>query len=275
MSHRPPATRHGPKRGQSLVAAGLFVAGVATLAAAVLMSTAPTGPPGDVPQAVAAPPVAPTAAPDRPTPGHDPRGRRTADTNRETGRSPAASSPLTRSPLPDRPAAAAMGVPVARPVTVEIPTIGVEASLVDLDLDQDRRLQVPDDPARGGWYVRGPRPGEDGPAVVAGHVDSQAGPAVFWRLGELAPGDRITVHDAERTRHVFVVDRVERWPKDDFPTDAVYRQSHGPELRLITCGGAFDRDTGHYRDNVIVFATAAHQPASGQNRHSPDRGGDR
>jgi sortase (surface protein transpeptidase) len=144
----------------------------------------------------------------------------------------------------------------ARPETVAIPRIAVQADLIGLDLDADRRLEVPTDPQVPGWFVRGPRPGEDGAAIVAGHVDSQRGPAIFWRIPELEPGDEVIVHREDGSEVVFVVDRVGRWPKDEFPTDEVYRRSAGPELRLITCGGIFDEDERSYRDNIIVFATA-------------------
>jgi sortase (surface protein transpeptidase) len=144
----------------------------------------------------------------------------------------------------------------ARPETVAIPRIDVHADLIGLDLDADRRLEVPTDPQVPGWFVRGPRPGEDGAAIVAGHVDSQRGPAIFWRIPELEPGDEVIVHREDGSEVVFVVDRVGRWPKDEFPTDEVYRRSAGPELRLITCGGIFDEDARSYRDNIIVFATA-------------------
>lgn len=143
-------------------------------------------------------------------------------------------------------------VPV--PVRVEVPAIGVASTLIELDLDEDRHLEVPDDAAVAGWYVRAPRPGEDGPAIIAGHVDSHRGPGVFWRLRELVRGDRIVVHRADGSSVEFTVEEVQQWPKDRFPTDAVYRQADGPELRLITCGGAFDAAAGSYRDNVIVFA---------------------
>lgn len=141
------------------------------------------------------------------------------------------------------------------PVRVEVPSIGVTSTLIELDLDEDRQLEVPDDAAVAGWYVRAPRPGEDGPAIIAGHVDSREGPGVFWRLRELAAGDHVVVHRADGSAVDFTVDEVQQWPKDGFPTEAVYGQADGPELRLITCGGAFDAAAGSYRDNVIVFAS--------------------
>jgi hypothetical protein len=147
--------------------------------------------------------------------------------------------------------------PPSAPVAVAIARIQVQAALVELDLDDDGRLEVPADPDVAGWYVRGPRPGAAGPAVIVGHVDSRRGPAVFHRLPQLAPGDEVVVHLADGEEVPFEVQRLERWPKDDFPTDAVYREAEGAELRLITCGGVFDPRTRRYEDNVIVFASAS------------------
>jgi sortase (surface protein transpeptidase) len=146
--------------------------------------------------------------------------------------------------------------PVAAPSVVEVPAIALRSELIELGLDEHRRLEVPADPDLAGWWTGGPRPGEQGAAVIAGHVDSIEGPAVFWRLHELGPGDRVTVHDVQGASTDFVVDRVERWPKDDFPTDEVYLGTDGRELRLITCGGGFDARARSYEDNLVVFATA-------------------
>ena len=171
-----------------------------------------------------------------------------------------AAAPSTTVPPVGQPVVAdpgALAPAVARPVELSIPSLDLEVDLVDLGLDAQRRLEVPEDPAQVGWWAGGPTPGAHGAAVLAGHVDSYQGPGAFWRLGELAPGDRIEVTAADGTVHAFVVDGVGRWPKTQFPTDAVYRQADGPELRLITCGGPFDEADRSYRDNVVVFATAA------------------
>jgi sortase (surface protein transpeptidase) len=200
----------------------------------------PAAPPAP-PAAPPAPPAAPPAAPTHPLPGVS---------------SPAGTAPRTATAAPPRPA--------ALPVAVAIPRIGVAAPLVHLDVDAQGALEVPADPDDAGWYVGGPRPGDHGPAVIAGHVDSVAGPAVFHRLPALEPGDEVHVTGADGSEVGFEVTAVERWPKDAFPTDAVYRQAQGPELRLITCGGGFDRATLSYRDNVIVFAARVEDsPAAG------------
>ena len=145
--------------------------------------------------------------------------------------------------------------PVGRPVSIAIPAAGVDARVVPVGLRPDRTMEVP---AVGlaGWYEVGPRPGEAGPAVIVGHVDSRSGPAVFFRLGELQRGDRILVGQAGGVARSFVVRRVERSAKEALPVARIWNRTRQPVLRLITCGGSFDRSTGHYRDNVVVYAEA-------------------
>jgi hypothetical protein len=154
-------------------------------------------------------------------------------------------------------AVAAPAAAVPPPTDVAIPRIDARSSLLELGLEEDRSIQVPEDPDLAGWYTGGPRPGETGPAVIVGHVDSWTGPGVFHRLGEVVPGDEILVRRADGSVLRFSVTRVEQHPKDAFPTDAVYGDTDGPELRVITCGGSFDRTARSYRDNVIVWADLA------------------
>lgn len=145
----------------------------------------------------------------------------------------------------------------APPVRIAIPAIGVSAAVVRLGLNRDGTLQVPADFGVTGWFTGGPAPGETGPAVIAGHIDSRRGPAVFYRLHALRPGDRVTVERADKTTVQFAVVDTAQYPKRAFPTEAVFGPSPDPLLRLITCGGSFDRATGHYRDNVVVSARLA------------------
>ncbi|WP_433498958.1 class F sortase [Sphaerimonospora sp. CA-214678] len=161
-----------------------------------------------------------------------------------------ASSPLAR------PGPTARALKSAPPVTLEIPKIGVRTDLMTLGKNPDGTLEVPPlsrvDEA--GWYRLGPSPGSTGPAVIAGHVDSKDGPGVFYRLGELRPGDTVKVVRKDGVRLTFQVDALERVPKDRFPTQKVYGRIKFPGLRLITCGGRFDAGDGHYVDNIIVYA---------------------
>jgi hypothetical protein len=140
------------------------------------------------------------------------------------------------------------------PDRIVIPAIGVDADVIDLGLRDDGSMEVPTDFAQTGWFDRGPKPGRVGPAVIAGHVDDRSGPAVFFRLRELEPGDLIEIHGEDGEVVAFEVRGSEQHAKDAFPTEKVYSGTPGPELRLITCGGAFDRDARSYRDNFIVYA---------------------
>lgn len=143
-----------------------------------------------------------------------------------------------------------------RPVGLSIPAIGVEEStLLPLGLAADGSMQVPEDYARVGWFTGASVPGTAGPAIIAGHVDSHAGPAVFFRLRELAAGDVVTVRLVDGGRARYVVDGVQQYPKNDFPTRTVFGPVPGEALRLITCGGSFDHVARSYRDNIVVYAT--------------------
>jgi sortase (surface protein transpeptidase) len=131
----------------------------------------------------------------------------------------------------------------------------VASTLDRLGRARDRTVEVPSRWEVAGWYAGGTRPGDPGSAVILGHVDSKSGPAVFYRLGELRRGDAVTIRRADGSSVRFVVQRTEQYPKRRFPTDDVYYPTLTPALRLVTCGGQFNYATGHYRSNVIVFAT--------------------
>ncbi|WP_249044436.1 class F sortase [Crossiella equi] len=160
-------------------------------------------------------------------------------------------------PAGGTPSATAKPMRKSDPVSVEIPKIGAKSSLTKLGLNKDGTVQVPpvSQPMQAGWYSKGPTPGEKGPAVLLGHVDGAKKPGIFFKLKELVPGDEVLVKRADGSTAKFVVTKSERVPKTDFPTDDVYGQTDGPELRLITCGGSFDKSAGSYRDNTIVFAS--------------------
>ena len=143
------------------------------------------------------------------------------------------------------------------PVRIRIPAIGVDAGVTDLGLASDGTIQVPSDPRQAGWYRLGPVPGDAGPAVVLGHVDSTSGPAVFGRLAALRPGDQVVVVRADGSQVKFQVDHLATFAVSSFPTEAVYGATPDPVLRLITCGGTFNRAQGRYLSNVVVFATEA------------------
>jgi LPXTG-site transpeptidase (sortase) family protein len=141
------------------------------------------------------------------------------------------------------------------PARVRIPSIGVDAPLDALHLDPTGALEAPADFQVPGWYADGTVPGDAGPAVIAGHVDSHAGPAVFFRLGELREGDLVEVQRGGEWIAFEVVGTI-RVAKNEFPTAQVYGPTPDRQLRIITCGGEYDGATGSYRDNVIVYAVA-------------------
>jgi len=143
---------------------------------------------------------------------------------------------------------------VPLPVALTIPAIGVQTSLIHLGLTAAGALAVPSSTAVAGWYTGGPRPGAIGPAVIAGHIDSHTGPGVFFHLPQLRPGDHVYVRRADGTLAVFRVTAVRSYAKDRFPTLAVYGPTPDAELRLITCGGAFDLRLGSYLSNTVVYA---------------------
>lgn len=175
---------------------------------------------------------------------------------RSAGSSHPATGPATGSAAP---AAAGAGQQKALgrslPTRLDIPAIGVHAPVGMLGLKSDGTIQEPplSKPNLTGWYRLGPTPGEKGPAVIAGHVDASGGPAVFYRLKRLRHGDKVTVTRKDGSVLTFQIDSIQQVAKDAFPTQKVYGDIGFPGLRLITCGGAFSRSSGHYVDNVIAY----------------------
>ncbi|WP_091283626.1 MULTISPECIES: class F sortase [Parafrankia] len=182
----------------------------------------------------------------------------------DVGRAGAAGTPgpsgapgASATPLPTLPP-----VVVTDPTRVRIPVIGVDAPIIRLGLNGDGSLDVPKKWGEVGWYDKGPAPGAMGPSVLVGHYDSTSGPAVFYRLRALRPGDQIEVSSPAGLKTTFTVDRTEDVTKKTFPTDRAYGPVNRPELRLITCTGAFDEKTKHYLSNLIVYAHANSIPAA-------------
>jgi sortase (surface protein transpeptidase) len=143
----------------------------------------------------------------------------------------------------------------AHPVSIDIPVINVHTTLQTLGLDASGALEPPTNLTEAGWYTGSSVPGQNGPSVIAGHVDSFNGPAVFFNVKSLNPGDRITVGLSSGQSVAFQVMLVQHYPKTNFPNQDVYGARPDPELRLITCGGTFA--DGHYLDNIVVYATLA------------------
>ena len=165
----------------------------------------------------------------------------------------AGTNPPRRSPVSSGPVLAR-----ALPLQLVIPAIGVSTDLLQLGLNPDHSVQVPplSRHSEAGWYKYSPTPGQLGPAVILGHVDSaEYGPAVFFRLGALRPGNTLSITRADHTAAVFRIDRVVSYPKDHFPTLQVYGNTGNAALRLITCGGKFDFTTRNYESNIVAYAS--------------------
>jgi len=176
------------------------------------------------------------------------------------------SSPPVRNPIgpPGASQTAALPAPSDLPtdqgpqlpvgMSVEIPSIGVKSELIGLHIQPDGYLGVPADFGVAGLWTEGAVPGTAGPAIVVGHVNSVKGPAVFSRLNDLRPGATVVIRKADGSALTYAVERSDQYAKSSFPTEVVYGATAGPTLRLITCGGTFDRARREYTDNVVVFA---------------------
>ncbi len=165
-------------------------------------------------------------------------------------------------PLADGPTGPAHAAPrpsgsSSAPTRVRIPSIGVDSSLQRLGLLSDGSLETPSQWQVAGWYAGGVRPGDRGPAVIAGHVDSVSGPAVFYKLTALRPGSPVFISRTDGSTVRFTVARTDQYPKKTFPTDAVYGPTPVSTLRLVTCSGDFDYQARSYVDNLVVTAYLA------------------
>jgi sortase (surface protein transpeptidase) len=163
----------------------------------------------------------------------------------------------TAKAAPHRPAHASpalIDAQAADPIRIRVPSIGIDAPIDPLTVNAKGVLPPPSSFHRAGWWRAGPEPGERGAAVIVGHVDSYRGPAVFFRLPTMRTGAKIFVDRADGSTVVFAEQRIERRPKDAFPTGSVYGRTADAQLRLITCGGRFDQVKRRYLDDVIVFA---------------------
>jgi sortase (surface protein transpeptidase) len=183
-------------------------------------------------------------------------------TRGDDGRDPPAARPLPKQAFtlehphvrPDRQLMDVVDRAAPAPRGIRIPAIGVSARVIPLRANPNGTMQTPRSFAETGWYKPGYEPGERGPAVVVGHVDSTSGPAVFYRLRDLHRGDVIGVRRADGSVVRFRVEGLERWPKVEFPSRRVFGRTRIATLRLVTCSGSFDPSTGHYADNTIVYA---------------------
>jgi sortase (surface protein transpeptidase) len=142
------------------------------------------------------------------------------------------------------------------PTNVRIPKIGAESTLVAVGLDNARAIAVPsvDQPMQAAWYKHSQVPGDPGPSILLGHVDGRQKPGIFYKLHDLKAGDEIFVKRADGKELRFVATRTQQVPKEQLPEEAIFGTTTESELRLITCGGAFDKAVHSYKDNIIVYA---------------------
>jgi sortase (surface protein transpeptidase) len=165
-------------------------------------------------------------------------------------------APVAKSPTePAKANSSPLIAPRSTPTELQIPAIGLAVSLSTLGLSPDGTVQVPTDIQQPGWFRLGPSPGQIGSAVILGHVDSDQGPAVFFKLRSLVAGDLITVNLADGNTAQFKVTSVAMYLKSNFPDQAVYGSRGVSELQLVTCAGAFDTQTGHYLSNIVVYSS--------------------
>lgn len=221
------------RRGRIAVAVALVLAVIGGLAIVVGVATQQSPPP--LSDGAAGSPISPQpSAPSEPEPATKP--------------APGGAEPDIDGPV----------LKPSKPVALAIPAIDVRSQVLHLGLQDDRTLEVPpEEPdSKAGWFDQSPTPGEAGPSILLGHVDSaKYGPAVFFELTKLEEGDKVTVDRADGTTAVFRVDRTERYAKNEFPTHEVYGNIDHAGLRLITCGGEFDLEEGSYEDNIVTYAT--------------------
>ncbi|MFE6594180.1 class F sortase [Streptomyces sp. NPDC057781] len=179
------------------------------------------------------------------------------DTSADSSRPPLAAQPGASAPsAPPASGEPETDLPRSKPVRLRIPEISVDAPFTDLAIGANGQLQAPppDDTNLVGWYAKGASPGEEGTSIIAGHVDTKTSAAVFARLGQLEEGDVFHVERADGRKASFVVDDVETFDKDDFPSKRVYGDGDRAEVRLITCAGDYDRKAKDYTENLVVFA---------------------
>ncbi len=168
-----------------------------------------------------------------------------------TARAPTSHAQAVTTPTVAAPAAVARSVPIA----VRIPAIGLAVWVTQLGLNANGTVEVPTNVQAPGWFAPGPSPGQLGSAVMLGHVDSYQGPGVFFQLRTLQPGDQITVNLADGVVATFKVTSVATYQKTQFPDQQVYGSNGSSELQLVTCGGTFDPQTGHYLSNIVVYSS--------------------
>ena len=268
----PPRARRVP----ALAAAGLALVGVVLIVVAAC-TTRPAPPEATAAAAGSISPTtssapsstrtsttssAPTTSEPSAAPTTEPAPATSSEPPVTTSAAPAPATSSAPKPVPPSTTAApgeTLLLPESAPVSLDIPKIGASSDLLDLGLNSDGTIETPpidEKVSHAGWFDQSPEPGTLGPAILLGHIDSaRYGPAIFYELGSLVPGDTVEVTRADGTVAIFAVDGVREYQKDQFPTLQVYGNLDHAGLRLITCGGVFNDNTGHYESNIVVFAS--------------------
>lgn len=247
------------KKSRSRGAAALVVAALLAGGGVTALGWSATHQPKHAPQPDAAQGGSIDSLTTSPSAGSD------SSTSVATPSSPTTSTAAPKASPSETPGARPLLLPASVPTTLTIQSIGVHTVVNPIGLNPDGTLQVPAPGPlynQAAWYNGSPTPGQLGPAVIEGHVDSAAdGPSVFFKLGAVRVGAQVKVDRADGSVAVFAVTGVRRFSKDNFPTKLVYGDSRQAGLRIITCGGPFDKSTGHYKDNIVVFAqlTGSHR----------------
>ncbi len=183
-------------------------------------------------------------------------GGRTRRTHIDTG-SPDSAHHVGETATHPAPTIAALDY--SAPTAINVPALGIQSILTRLDRNPDGTVEVPTSFHTAGWYEHSVTPGQIGPTVILGHVDSTSGPGIFYRVGALHPGDTVAVTRADGKTVTFVITGVRQYSKTAFPTLDVYGNTPVPTIRLVTCGGAFDSATHHYLSNIVAYGELAHR----------------
>jgi LPXTG-site transpeptidase (sortase) family protein len=149
----------------------------------------------------------------------------------------------------------------SEPTELSIPDVAIQTSLLTVGRNADNTIKVPDSYETAGWYKHSPTPGEIGPTIIVGHVDSYRGPAVFWRLSQMQPMQLVKIKRADGQTVTYQVTDVKQFDQNNFPTNEVYGNITHAGLRLITCGGVYNRSTNSYSHNTVVYATMVFEPS--------------
>ena len=143
---------------------------------------------------------------------------------------------------------------IGKPALLVIPKINIKANVEDVGLDKHKKIDIPKNDYNVAWYELGAKPGENGKAVMAGHLDTRfGGAAVFYDLGSLTQGDTITIIDENEKQISFEVTKIEKFKDANFPIGDVFGSAEEPLLNLITCEGTFNKNTQNYSDRLVVF----------------------